>query len=71
MNLNIFDCIPLTIFMCCVLCGLMTNIIFIIRELSSDDKNKNEKTINRLLTMLCGFICCTLPCYFIISRLLC
>lgn len=59
-------CIPLTIFMFCVLCGLICNCIIIFKELLSDDENKDDIVISKLVQMFCGFIC-TIPCFFIIK----
>ena len=66
---SVFKCYPMILFLVCFLCGCIGNVISISGELTSDDnlEQKLSKSGAKLLSIICGFLCCTVPCFFIIK----
>ena len=66
---SIFQCYPMLLFLLCVGIGCVCNFGSISNELMSDDESdqKMTKSAGKLLSILCGFLCCTIPCFFIIK----
>ena len=66
---SIFQCYPMLLFLLCVGIGCVCNFGSISNELISDDESdqKMTKSAGELLSILCGFLSCTIPCFFIIK----